>query len=389
MGKPLSRFMNGVMIIPSQKHLFDIPADIAYLNNAYMSPLMHDVVSAMTSGIESKVQPWTYQPDDFFTYAETTRELAAKVWGGPADNVAIVPSASYGLQVAANALPLAEGQEILVLADQFPSNIYPWQAKASSVGASVKILPIPSDDKWTPIVLEAISAKTAIVAIPQTHWSSGATLDLMAIRAALDEVGGALVLDLTQSLGAQSFDASLIRPDFAVAATYKWLMGPYSLGFLYVDPKWHSALPLENNWINRLGSEDFTGLTKYQKDFQPGARRFDMGEKSNPAQLMGASAALQQILDWGIDNITETLEVKTKRIAQGISSDKITPITKDCRAPHYLGIRFRGGVPKGLSESLADKKIFISVRGPLMRATPHLYTNDYDIDRFISHIENF
>jgi len=372
------------MIIPSQKHLFDIPDDVAYLNNAYMSPLMHSVVSAMTSGIESKVRPWTYKPQDFFTHAEKARELAAKIWSGPADNIAIVPSASYGLQVAANALPLAHGQEVLVLEDQFPSNIYPWQEKASAIDAKVNILPIPRDDQWTSVLLSAISPKTAIVAIPQTHWSSGATLDLMAIRSALDQVGGALVLDLTQSLGAQPFDAGLVRPDFAVAATYKWLMGPYSLGFLYVDPKWHNALPLENNWMNRLGSEDFTGLTTYQDKFQPGARRFDMGEKSNPAQLMGTSAALEQILDWGVDNVAETLAAKTEFIAQSIASDEIQPVAKSCRAPHYLGLRFRGGVPSGLSESLAQEGVFVSVRGPLMRVTPHLYTDQSDIDRFIS-----
>lgn len=389
LGKTRSVVMTLLMIIPSQKHLFDMPDAIAYLNNAYMSPLMHKVVSAMTLGIESKVRPWTYKAEDFFTHAETARALAAKIWGGPADNVAIVPSASYGLQVAANALPLKAGQHVLVLAEQFPSNIYPWQAKATAVGAEVKVLPTPDNDDWTKIVLKAVSSSTAILAIPQTHWSSGATLDLVAIRTALDKVGGALVLDLTQSLGAQPFDAMRIKPDFAVAATYKWLMGPYSLGFLYVDPKWHSALPLENNWMNRLGSEDFTGLTQYQEAFQAGARRFDMGEKSNPAQLMGASAALQQIIDWGIDNIAETLAQKTKRIAQSISSDKIRPVADQFRAPHYLGVRFQGGVPEGLSESLATQKIFISVRGPLMRVTPHLYADDNDIDRFITHIKRF
>jgi len=71
------------------------------------------------------------------------------------------------------------------------------------------------------------------------------------------------VLDLTQSLGAQPFSALEVKPDFAVTATYKWMMGPYSMGFLYVDPKWHEAQPLEHNWMNRVGSENFTALTHY------------------------------------------------------------------------------------------------------------------------------
>jgi selenocysteine lyase/cysteine desulfurase len=371
------------MIIPSQKHLFDIPDDVAYLNNAYMSPLMHSVVAAMEVGISSKVQPWTYASDQFFVLPEEARQLAGKIFNSSAENIAIVPSASYGIQTAANILPISSEQNILVLKDQFPSNIYPWQDRASKVGATVTQLQIPKDDDWTRVLLEAIDSQTAIVAIPQTHWASGATIDLARIREALDDVGGALVLDLTQSLGAQPFSASDIRPDFAVAATYKWMMGPYSMGFLYVDPKWHKADPLEHNWINREGSENFAGLTNYRDGFQPGARRFDMGEKSNPAQLRGASAAMRQILDWGIGNIAETLDKKTKHIENELSHTSITTIDQNRRAPHYLGLRFDGGVPENLAASLAAEKIFVSVRGPAMRITPHLYATDHDIDRLI------
>ncbi len=374
------------MIIPCQKHLFSIPDDVAYLNNAYMSPLMNSVVSAMGTGIACKVAPWTYTSDQFFTYPAKARGLAAQIFGTVADNIAIVPSASYGLQIAANALPLGKGQEVLVMADQFPSNIYPWQEKAKAVEGHVTILPVPHDHDWTREILGAITEKTAIIALSQTHWSSGATLNLNRIRAKLDRVGGALVLDLTQSLGAQPFQVSDIRPDFAVCATYKWLMGPYSLGFLYVDPKWHIAEPLEHNWMNRSGSEDFTGLTHYRDTFQKGATKFDMGEKSNPAQLMGAISALQQILDWGVDNISETLGAKTEMIVQALPDAKISVLPKDIRAPHYLGLFFADGVPENLPGFLSAQNIFISVRGPVLRVTPHLYVSETDISRFIGAI---
>jgi len=371
------------MIIPSQRHLFDMPEEITYLNNAYMGPLMHQVTAAMQAGLDGKVHPWTYTSEDFFTFAEQARSLAAQIYGTQADNIAIVPSASYGLQIAANALPLGAGKNVLVLEDQFPSNIYPWQEKAAREGGHVIILPTPANDDWTPVLLAAIDADTAIVAVPQTHWSSGVTLDLPLIRAALDKVGGALALDLTQSLGAQPFDMAAIRPDFVVAATYKWLMGPYSLGFLYIDPKWRDAAPLEHNWMNRAGSEDFAGLTRYRDEFQPGARRFDMGEKSNASQLAGASAAMAQILAWGIENIAETLRAKTDQIATALSGNDILPVARHLRAPHYLGLRFAVGIPDGLLAELTEKNIFVSVRGPAMRVTPHLYTTEADISRLI------
>lgn len=373
------------MIISSQKHLFNIPPDVAYLNNAYMSPLMKSVTAAMHDGIMSKAQPWTIKPEDFFTHCEEARQFAGRVFGAPENNIAIVPSVSYGIQIAANTLPIATGQNIIALGDQFPSNIYPWQDKARRCGAVMNILPIPDNDDWTASVLAAINKDTAVAALPQTHWSSGATLDLVVIREALDQVGAALVLDLTQSLGAQPFDARSVRPDFAVAATYKWLMGPYTMGFMSVDPKWQGAQPLEHNWINRQGSGDFAGLTQYTDAMAAGARRFDMGEKSNASQLKGSSAALKQILDWGVENIAETLKAKTSVITQGLAPFGFTPSPK--RAPHYLGLRREGGIPDRLLAKLTDKKIYVSVRGPAMRVTPHVYCDDNDIDRLIEGVK--
>lgn len=377
--------MYNALMIDSQRHLFDMPRGVAYFNNAYMSPLMHSVVEAMRGGIAAKAQPWTISSGDFFTYCEEARELAAQVFGGAADNIAIVPSASYGIQTAANALPLSKGQTVLVLEDQFPSNIYPWQEKAKEVGARVLILPTPADDDWTRAILSAIDENTVIAALPQTHWSSGATLDLLQIREALDTVGAALVLDLTQSLGVQPFNVKTIRPDFAVAATYKWMMGPYSLGFMHVDEKWHGAPPLEHNWINRAGSEDFTRLTDYQEGFAIGARRFDMGEKSNGSQLAGASAAMRKILAWGIDNLAETLGRRNAEIAKRLEPLGLTASV--FRAPHYLGLKCEGGIPETLAAELAAQNIFVSVRGPAMRVTPHLYCDDYDVDRLVTALE--
>ena len=376
-------------MIASQKHLFDMPSDIAYFNNAYMSPLMHNVVAASAKGMAFKQQPWTYSSDQFFTYAEEARELAGQIMDGPADNIAIIPSVSYGIQIAANNLPIQKGQNIVVMENQFPSNVYPWQDKVKREGGEVVILPEPEDQDWTSVLLSAINSDTAIVAICQTHWSSGATIDLIKIRAALDVVGGYLVLDLTQSLGVQPFNVSDVRADFVVSATYKWMMGPYSLGFVYIDPKWHDGAPLEHNWINRRGSEDFAGLTNYRDEFQPGARRFDMGEKSNPAQLLGASAAMRQILDWGIDNIYESLSAKTESILRSLEPLGFKAAPESLRAGHYLGLSHESIDMSDLLKTLADQNIFVSARGRNLRITPHLYCDANDEQRLIAAITNF
>ena len=204
-------------MLPSQRHLFDIPDDIAYLNCAYMSPLMRPALDAGIAGLARKAHPWQITPDQFFTGAEEFRTTAAQLLECSADSVAIVPSASYGIATAAQNVPVHRGRSILVLAEQFPSNFYEWQRLAEASGASLKIVPWPEDNDWTAAVLDSLTADVALAALPHVQWTSGGRLDLVRIGDACRKLGSTLVLDLTQSLGALPFSVREVHPDFAVA----------------------------------------------------------------------------------------------------------------------------------------------------------------------------
>src|SRR5258708_31681875 len=118
-------------MLPCQRHLFDIPNDVAYLNCAYMSPLMKTAVDAGAARLARKVHPWEITSENFFTGSEEFRIAAAQLFDCTASDIAIVPSASYGIATAAKNLPLKKGQSVLLLAEQFPSNYYPWQRRAA------------------------------------------------------------------------------------------------------------------------------------------------------------------------------------------------------------------------------------------------------------------
>jgi selenocysteine lyase/cysteine desulfurase len=366
-------------VLAPQRHLFDMPRNVHYFNCAYMSPLAREVSAAIAAGAARKSRPWDYRPADFFSYPEAFRSRASALVGAAADDIAIVPSASYGLAVAALNLPLRPGQTIIVLADQFPSNVYVWRDKAVAAGGRIVTVQRDAAASWTPAVLDAIGPDTGIVAIPNCHWADGHLVDLVAVGEACRKVGAALVLDLTQSLGALPFDVAAVRPDFMVAATYKWLMGPYGCGLLYADPRYHAGRPLEENWINREGAEDFARLVDYRDDYKPGARRFDMGEKSNPPLLLGATAALDMLAAWGIANIAETLAARTAAIGMAARALGFTVPAPGVRAPHFLSIGFPAGIPDGLIARLAAANVFASQRGDQLRVTPHLYNDDVDI----------
>ena len=373
-------------MIPSQRHLFDLLDDVAYLNCAYMAPLMHSVVEAGLRGVRCKARPWEITAPDFFSEPARARGLFARIVNARAQDIAIVPAASYGMTIAARNLPLAAGQTIVLLADQFPSNLYPWRAAAARAGAEIVTVDAPDGD-LTGAVLAAIDERTAIAALPHCRWTDGALLDLESIGERVRAVGAALALDLTQSAGALPIDVARVQPAFAASACYKWLMGPYTLGFLYVHPDWQDGEPLEHGWSPRAGSEDFARLVDYCDEFAPGARRFDMGEVSNFHLMPMAITALEQILAWGVGNIADTLNARTAAIAERARAFGLGSQPTERRAGHFLGLRFAAGIPSGLLDALAREKVYVSVRGSSMRVTPHLYNTDADVDRLFSALE--
>jgi selenocysteine lyase/cysteine desulfurase len=375
------------MKLGSQRDLFEIPEDIAYLNCAYMSPQLRPAREAGERAVSRKSRPWEITPDDFFEEAEEVRALFARLVGGDADGVAIIPSVSYGISVAAANVPVREGEKIIILEDQFPSNVYAWRELAERSRAKLVTLPRPEDLDWCRALLEEIDTDTAVVAVPNCHWTDGSLVDLARVGERVREVGAALVVDAIQSLGAYPFDVSEVRPDFLVASSYKWLLGPYGVGFMYVGEEYREGKPIEHNWINRRGSQDFSGLVSYQDAFQPGARRYDVGERSNFALLPIASEALRQLLDWGVENVSESIGTLTDLIEEKAGGLSIVTIPKERRARHLIGLMLGPDAPEDLARRLTAHNIFVSVRGESVRVSPHLYNTERDVDHLFEVLE--
>lgn len=353
-----------------QKTLFDIPAHITFLNCANMSPQLKSITEKGIAAVNQKKHPWELQASDWFTGPERLRSLAARIFRTPTENIAFIPSASYGLALAAKNIKLQASQTILVLDREFPSNYYVWEQLG-------KVSPIKREPQqnWTQAILAAIDNNTGLVAIPQCHWTDGSWIDLKEVSKKTHALGIPLVLDLSQSLGVCPIEIDEIDPDFAVSVGYKWLLGPYGLGYMYVNPKWHeTGSPLEYSWLARKDSEDFTQLVNYTPYYRSGARKFDMGEFSNFNLVPMAEEALTQILTWEVDAIYAYLTRLTAEIPVDTES-----------AGHLKGViipdeRLTPAIKKVLSE----KNIYVSFRGNAIRIAPHVYNDQLDITRLMT-----
>ncbi|MFL5619185.1 MAG: aminotransferase class V-fold PLP-dependent enzyme [Gemmatimonadaceae bacterium] len=369
----------------SQRALFEIPDDVTYLNCASMSPQLRAVTAAGIDAVRAKASPWTLRSDDWFEHAEPLRALFGRVIGADAESVALVPSVSYGLAVAAANVPVRADQSIVVLDREFPSGTYTWRELARRTGARLVTVKPEAGASWTDALLAALDDRVAVVAAPVCHWTDGSLIDLERLAPAVRATGAALVVDASQAAGAHPIDVERIKPDFLCAVGYKWLLGPYSLGYLYAAPKWHEhGVAIEQSWMTRAGAEDFTSLVDYVDEMRPGARRFDMGEFSQFTLLPMSVAALTQVLDWGVPRIAATIGALTSRIAAeakvlgcGVPADAE-------RVAHIVGVRLPRGLPSGFTERLAEARVFVSVRGDSLRVAPHLYNDERDVERFIA-----
>ena len=375
--------------IGSERGKFDIPDGIAYFNTAYNAPLLNSSRSALLAAAGAKSRPWERSADDFFADANRLRNLAAGLFGGEEDGYAIIPAASYGVSTAARAIEptLRTGDTILLLAEEFPSNVLPWRRVARETGSRIVSVPVPPDGDWTSAILATLDKSVRVAALANCHWTNGARIDLVTISEACRANGTALVLDATQSLGAVPLDIESVRPDFLVAAGYKWLLCPYGLGLMYVARQWREARPLEEGWLARSNAHDFSRLVEYSDVYLPGARRFDVGETCATTILPGAIEALEQLSVWGVAQIGESLAAINALIAERLTQLSFTVLPAQSRSPHMLGAQLPAGYSGDLLGQLRAHDVFVSQRGSSIRFAPHLHITRADIERLFGALD--
>lgn len=354
---------------------FSIPLNIRYLNCAYLAPLMKSVQHAGEEGIRAKTEPWKVGSEQFFGVTEKVRAEFAKLVGASSDHIALHPAVSYAIATAAKNAPKQAGGEILLLDQQFPSNVYSWMNVARDSAMSLRFVKRREGQSWTEAVLDGLNSKVRIVALPPCHWSDGSLLDLKTIGEKVRALGVFFVVDASQWVGAQPFDVREIQPDFMTTVGYKWLLGPYGTALTYVAEKHWTGSPLEESWLNRAGSERFENLVNYRDDYQNGARRFDVGQREVFVLWPMALAALRQVNDWGVANISAYLSVLTEELAERAGELGFSVDPKAHRSNHMIGLRAKTALPADFLSRLKARDFFISQRGNALRVSPHLYND--------------
>lgn len=374
-----------------QRHLFSIEDKAHYLNCAAYSPLLKSSQNAGMRGMELKCNPQYITGDHHFIEFEALRNsLNELVNGSDCDRIAIFPSVSYGMAIVAkniNRIPnITSKKNIVIIQDEFPNDVYAFGRSCEDLSLSIKMAPCPSDldamgQQWNQAVIDMIDDDTALVVVPHVHWIYGVVFNLQAISEKCHSHGALIVIDGSQSIGALPFDVQLIEPDAVICAGYKWLFGPYSISFGYFGSFFDDGIPLEESWMNRMHSNNFSGLTTLQYEYRPKAQRYNMGEFSNFIYTPMLIDSIKQILEWKVCNIRNYIINLSSHPLTLLRDIGCRTVSDDYRAPHLFGVILPNGIDiDELMIKLKQNNIYVSKRSNIaIRVSLNVYNDENDL----------
>jgi cysteine desulfurase/selenocysteine lyase len=287
---------------------FPWTASHIYLNNASVGPLPERTQQAIARVAAKRREPHLFEEREFPEMLATARAAVARLVGADRAEIALAPNTSYGINMAAQVLPLRAGDRVLVPDGEFPANVYPWLLLRRQ-GIDVELIPRtaagwPDEER----LLAALDdRRVRAVAVSLVQFASGYRIDVARLSAACRARDVYLVVDAIQGLGQLPFDVRETPVDLLACGGQKWLLAPWGSGFLYVRHELIAELvPRFTGWLSFRGTDDFSRLTDYDVTFHPDARRFELA--SLPYQdIVGLTVSLELLQEAGADRIAAHL----------------------------------------------------------------------------------
>ena len=354
-----------------------------WLNCSHQGALPLSAAAAAREAIEWKLSPKEMTTERFVGVPRRLRELLARLIGADADDIVLANGASYGLHLLANGLPLRKGDEVLLMEGDFPSNILPWLGLRRH-GVQVRLAE-PADKLLRPDEVGALlSPKTRVLCLSWVHSFSGRVADLAAIGEICRQSGTTFIANTTQGLGARLLDVSSVPVDAIVNAGWKYLCGPYATGFAWMRPEIRESLTTNQSyWLSTFTSDDL-GAPRLDLDKQPEAtaRRFDLFATANFFNTVPWTAAIELLLDKGLDRIASYDRTLVRRFLDGLDLDRYRLSSSQEDPSTLIFVSHREPARNvAIHRALAEGGVDVGLRAGELRISPHLYNTEHDIDR--------
>ena len=375
-------------MLRAQEFPWATAGDAIYLNNASTGPLPTRTVAASGAFMRMRAEPFRLTDSVQFATLTRARELCARLIGASSAEIALMVNTTYGVNLAARALPLKSGDVIVTFDREFPANIYPWMALERR---GIRLVRIPCRDRLPDedALLAALDQRgVRAVSVSWVQFSSGYRADLARIGRACRERGIFFVVDAIQGLGATPIDVKSCLVDVLAAGGQKWLLSPWGTGFAYVRAELIPTIePAAVGWMAVKASDDFSKLVDYDLTWRDDARRFEV--ITLPFQdFAGLNASLELMFELGPEAIAEQVAALATRIANWAQTRSDVELITPADPAHRAGIvSFIPADAPAAARRLAEAGVVFSLREGAIRLSPHCYNTNAEIDRALEVME--
>ncbi len=363
---------------------FPVTRELAYLNHAGVAPISTRVEEALFRYAAEATRGGAFRYDAFFdAELERVRGRAATLLGAQPEEVAFVKNTTEGLGIVATGREWRRGDQVVTCDLEYPSNVYTWW---SLRGRGVETVTLHGRDGRLP--LEAVedalrTPRARLLALSSVEFGSGARNDLEALGKLCREHGVLFCVDAIQSLGCFPFDVERDGIDFLSADGHKWLLSVEGCGIFYCSKRVLDLLtPRVVGWRSVTQNRDFDRL---HLDLQPGAGRFEEGTP-NTAGIFGLGAAVNLLLEIGVEAIGRRVLGLTDRLVEGLveRGARVLSPRSPGEASGIVSFRHGDEDPEHTARRLRKQQVFVVARRGGVRASPHFYNDDSDLDRLLT-----
>jgi selenocysteine lyase/cysteine desulfurase len=362
----------------------------AYLNCAYHGPIPRVAEEALAAAVALRRNPAFLSDRYHFSFPDAYRRAIAGLIGCGPGEVALTDSTTRGMMLLAGGLDWRDGDEVVIPRGEFPANRLPWLWLGRR-GVTVRVVDLGGGAGAAERIEAALSPRTRLVTVSWVGYSDGRRLDLGSISRLCRDRGVLFAVDGSQGVGGLPLDLASTPCDLLACSGYKWLLGPYGLGFAYVAPALAERLePADLNWFGMEGAEDFNALAELPLRPRPGARRFDANETANFFNVAAGTAAARWLAGIGPAAVEAHCAALHRRLIAGLPSG-FTPLggfASDAPAGTLRSniLCLRGADRDTTARAfrlLRRRRVAVSSRESYLRVSPHLYNTLADVDRLL------
>lgn len=363
---------------------FPLRADLIYLNHAAVAPWPRCTATAVQTFAEENTHAGAANYPAWLKLQQSLRaQCATFINASSADDIAFLKNTSEALSVVAHGFPWTEGDNIVIGAEEFPSNRIVWESLEPR-GVTVRFVELSSQVDPEQALLATADSRTRLISVSSVQYASGLRLDLVRLGEACRSRGIAFCVDAIQGLGVFAHDVDAMGIDFLMADSHKWLLGPEGIAIFYCHPKWRDRLTLHQFGWHMV--DDAGNFDRQDWQIAASARRFECGSP-NMLGIHALQASLSLLVQVGISEIEQRVLVRAQQLFASINAQRDLELISSSAPGRYAGIvtfRHRHRKNDALHARLRELGVVCAARGGGIRFSPHFYTPLEQLDRALS-----